>query len=275
MCDEALGLLGQGKTNEARRLLEAAIRQHPGHLPSRIALIDVAIREGDLGRAITDGRTTITYAMARCKEAGVVNRSYAAHPEGVLFLKALRSTGRAYWAAGKTSEATNTLVAVLQEDPSDRLGVCADLVSIFFDGDRPEGVVGLFRLGFTHGTNLLDVVLAGLLIGDLASAYDALVTALESVPEATAVLGALHSRDAVEEAFVGGYFQRRSATWRRHAGMTGLAKLMRTHALVERTMDLVTELDEDESADPLTRAKLFQNLRAREVAQRVIESLRQ
>ena len=269
-------LFRQGKLKQPRKILEAVVSQYPSHVPSRIALAEVAIGERDFARAIKEGRQTTSLAMIQCKERGISKGSLGEHYEGGLVLRSLYVTARAYLLAGDPAEAINTFAAILQEDPNDSVGACSELIEIFFEQRRPHGVLGLFRLRFTHGLNLLDVVLAALSMGDLRTSLQALIDALETVPETRAALSGLRAADEIEEGFLLAYLDHRKPRWE---GYTETVSAMLTHPVIARTMELVDELDEEDNWDPNVelrevRCTLFQTLREAGILERIVGSLK-
>jgi tetratricopeptide (TPR) repeat protein len=275
-CDEALRQMRQGKLVQPRRLLEAALREDPEHLPTRLALVELAIRESNPDRAVRESKRATSIALLRCREAGVMRGEYVAHPTGVLLLQALTAGAQAHLAAGETSEAINALAVVLQEDPKDTLGTCAELIGVFFEEGRPEGVLGLFRLGYTHGLNLLDVVLAAFMQGAFEVALAVLVDLLERVPEARPLLDWLSATTEPDEPLLLSYLARRRAQWEATPLARHLLRRMVTHPIFRRTLELLDELDDDETGDEdveETRAQLFGNLRSEPVVRSIMQSL--
>ncbi len=273
--EEARQMIRDGKTQQPRRLLEAALSDHPSDVLCRIALVEVALREGDFERAIREGRETASLAMIQCKEAGVTAGQYSENRQGRLFLLALRTTARAYRSAGEQNEAVNTYAAILQEDPADSLAVCTELIELFLELGKPEGVLGLYRLGFTHGLNLLDVLNAALQMGDLAATYLVLVDALELVPETRVIVQGLDAQDPVQEDLAASYLKSRKEMWRSALHRRTLQRAL-SHPIVHRTLELVDEMNaaqEVEDAQEI-RKELFRRLRADEVTRSVVESLR-
>jgi hypothetical protein len=278
-CQEALHQMRQGKLVQPRRLLEAALRDDPHHLPVRIALVELAMRESDTERAVREAKRATSIALLRTREAGLQPGEYASHPAGRMLLAALATAGRAHLAAGDVGEATNAFAVVLHEDPEDRYEVCADLIGIFLAQGRPEGVVGLYRLGYTHGLNLLDVALAALTRGASEIALRALVDALEGVEGAREVLEALvmPRADQSESAAVD-YVLRRKPTWIALPHARYQIRQILEHPVFSRTLELVAELDDDDDDgddDELleARARMFENLRSDKVIQSVLASL--
>ena len=64
VCEEAVQLMKQGKLLQPRRLLEASLRDHPLHLPTRIALVELSIREGHTEQATREARTATTLGIS-------------------------------------------------------------------------------------------------------------------------------------------------------------------------------------------------------------------
>lgn len=277
-CQEALQQMRQGKLRQPRRLLEAALKDDPHHLPTRIALVELALCESDPTRAVREAKRATSIALLRCREAGLQPGEYARHPTGEGLLRALAVAGQAHLAAGETGEAVNAYAVVLHEDPADRYEVCGDLIRIFLAQGRPEGVLGLYRLGYTHGLNLLDVALAALTRGASDVAVRALVDALEQVPLAREVLEALvlPPRD---DATAGGVeaVVRRKPTWIALPHARYQIRQILEHPIVQRTLDLVRQLDRDADGDDPeleeARARMFENLRSDKVVQSVLASL--
>jgi tetratricopeptide (TPR) repeat protein len=279
-CQEALHQMHQGKLVQPRRLLEAALRDDPHHLPVRIALVELALRESDTTRAVREAKRATSIALLRSREAGLQPGEYASHPAGHMLLAALATAGRAHLAAGEAGEAINAFAVVLHEDPEDSYGVCADLIGIFLAQGRPEGVIGLYRLGYAHGMNLLDVALAAHARGASEIAFKALVDALEGVPGALEVLEALVlPRDADQEHSAVEFVLRRKPTWIALPHARYQIRQILEHPVVQRTLDLVAELDADADGDDddeelaETRARMFENLRSDQVVQSVLASL--
>lgn len=276
-CEEARLQISQGKLKQPRRLLESALKSAPDHLPTRIALVELAIREAQPQRAVREAKRATSIALLKCREAGLGSGKYASHPVGRLLLEAIYAAGHAHLASGALTEAINAFAAVLQEDPDDSLGACNDLIRVFLDLDRPEGVVGLYRLGFAHRLNLLDVVLTGIQVGDLQLAINALIDAIATIPNASGVLGHLAARDEVDSGPALAYLTSRKPYWDKLFGARLLLANILDHPIVDKTLALLTELDEaakgqDDIDLADSREQLITNLREPEVVAAIIRS---
>jgi tetratricopeptide (TPR) repeat protein len=203
---------------------------------------------------------------------------YASHPSGTLLLRALYAAGEAHLAASEVTEAINAFAVILHENPDDDLGACGHLIEIFLGQERPEGVIGLYRLGFTQGANLLDVVLASIRTGDLELTLSALLDALESIPETRAVLDLFSPSDEVEQGFASAYLNKRAAFWAETAGAVRVVHKMLSHPVVKRTLELMDELDKTSLDYPDadlagSRAEMFKNLRDSKVRSAILASV--
>lgn len=277
-CQEARLQMDQGKVLQPRRLLESALKRAPDHLPTRIALVELAIRESNSGRAVREAKRATSIALLRCREVGLGSGRYAAHPVGRLLLKAIHAAGHAHLADGQFAEAINAFAAVLQEDPEDSLGACGDLIKIFLEQGRPEGVVGLYRLGYTRGLNLIDVTLSAIKMGDLELTVRALIDCIETVPRAREAVENLAWGEEVDEVTVRAYLASRKSNWDEQRGARLIVGKILEHSIVAKTLDLIEEIDLAAVVDPEadleeSRAQLIANLRNDEVVQAIVKSI--
>ena len=253
----------QGKTRQPRRILEASLKGDPRHLPTRIALVKLAILEGDPERAVGEAKQATSYALLKCRESGLGQGDYLNHQAGQMLLRTLNAAGLAYKAAGEEKEAINALAVVVQEDPDDTLalGVAEELCALFLEQGKAEGVVGLYRLGFTRGLSLVDVTLTLLAVGQLQAGIDVFIGGLEHVSNFREAFSVLAGRDELENDDIASYLVRRREIWKGAPTAKKMARRLLAHPIVKKTLELIEELAESNVDVGEATAQMADNLR--------------